>query len=176
MHMIGAIRKWCKKEDGTTAIEFSLLLLPYLMISLGIIELSLMMASASVLESATGKAARIVKTGQVQQSGGDPAQMFRDAVCEGAVILVSCDSIEIEARVLDSYGDYTQPTLDASGSFVPQGFAVGGSNDKVLLRVGFEYSMITPIVGPLLNGADGTTLFMSTVVLQTEPYEFQGGS
>lgn len=172
--MFGMLRQWFRKEDGTTAIEFSMLLVPYLMISLGIIEISLMFASASLLEGATDAASRVIRTGQAQQSGGDPETVFRDELCGYAVILVSCDDMTIEAIRMDSYGEYAGATLDGDGNMVSQGFDVGGSNDKVLIRVSFRYQMVTPLVGPLLNGADGSRLFISTIVLQTEPYEFQG--
>ncbi|PCJ00105.1 MAG: pilus assembly protein TadE [Alphaproteobacteria bacterium] len=168
------VDKFRKKDDGATAIEFSMLLLPYLMLCLGIIELSLMFTSASLLEGATGSAARLIRTGQLQQSGQDPETVFRDAFCQFAVVLIECNDVVIEVTTLDSYSDFTPPVYDADGNMVSSGFDAGGSDAKVLIRVSYRYSMITPLVGPILNGADGTTLFMSTIVLQSEPYEFQG--
>jgi Flp pilus assembly protein TadG len=83
--MLKQFRKWRGRESGTTAIEFSLLLMPYLMLSLGIIELSVMFTAASVLEGATGSAARLIRTGQLQQGGSvNPESEFRDAMCEFA--------------------------------------------------------------------------------------------
>ena len=168
------LNKWKKKEEGATAIEFSMLLMPYLMLCLGIIELSLMFTSASLLEGATGSAARLIRTGQLQQSGQDPETVFRDAFCQFAVVLIDCNDVVIEVTTLDAYGDFSPPVYDGSGQMVSSGFDAGGSDAKVLIRVAYRYSMITPLVGPILNGDDGTTLFMSTIVLQTEPYEFQG--
>lgn len=169
------LKFWGRNREGTTAIEFSLLIIPYLMLSLGVIELSLMFTSASLLESATGSAARMIRTGQLQQSASaDPAADFRDAMCDRLVALVRCEDVSIEVVRMDSYGDYAEATFDEDGNMVPAGFDPGGSNEKVLIRTAFRYEMITPLVGPLLNGSDGSTLFMSTIVLQTEPYEFQG--
>ena len=89
-------------------------------------------------------------------------------------MLVDCEEFVIEVTTIDSYGDYTPATFDGNGDMVPQGFDAGGSNDRVIIRVAYRYEMITPLVGPLLNGPDGSTLFMSTIVMQSEPYEFQG--
>ena len=173
--MTGFFRKWVKRKDGSTAIEFSMLLMPYLMLMFGILELALMFTSASILEGATDSAARLIRTGQIQQSNADPETVFRDALCEFAVILIDCNDMVIEVTTMNSYADYTAPTYDVDGNLVSAGFSAGTSNDKVLIRVAYRYSMITPVVGNLLNGSDGSTLFMSTVVLQTEPYEFLGG-
>ncbi|MGH1457127.1 MAG: TadE/TadG family type IV pilus assembly protein [Alphaproteobacteria bacterium] len=172
---MGLFRKWLKREDGTTAIEFSMLLMPYMLITFGIIELSLMFTSASLLEGATHSASRMIRTGQLQQAGGDPEELFREGLCAAAVVLIQCEDMVIEVQRMDSYDDYTAASYDGDGNLESSGFDAGGSNDKVLIRVAYRYSMITPIVGPLLNGADGGTLFVSTIVMQAEPYEFIGG-
>lgn len=167
---------WRKDQEGTTAIEFSLLFIPYLLLTLGIIELSIMYASASLLEGATGSAARLIRTGQIQQSAGDPEEMFRNAICDYATVLIQCDDVVVEVLPLDSYTDYDDyaPVYDEDGNLVSQGFDAGGSNDRMLIRVAYRYTMMTPLVGPLLCGSDGGRLFMSTIVLQIEPYEFGG--
>lgn len=168
------ISRWGRNNDGVVAIEFSLVSIPFLMLALGIIELSLMYASASMLEGATGKAARLIRTGQVQQSGAAPQDMFRDAICNTALLFISCNDITIEVRQMDSYEDFgtMSPQFDADGNMTSQGFSPGGSNDRVLIRTAARYTMMTPFIGTLLAGSDSSMLFMSTVVLQTEPYEF----
>lgn len=170
------LRNWIKREDGTTAIEFSLLAIPYLLISLAIIELSVMYASASLLEGATGSAGRLIRTGQIQQAGGDPEEMFRDAICSYATVLIACDDVVIEVQQMNSFADFDgmAAQFDDDGNMISQGFDAGGSNDRVLIRVSYRYDMMTPLIGPLLAGADNSQLFMSTLVLQTEPYEFAG--
>lgn len=175
IEMLGFLRKWIKKEDGATAIEFSLVAIPYFMLSLGIMELSLMYASASLLEGATDSAARLIRTGQIQQSSDDPETLFRQAMCNFVNVLIDCSDVEIEVQTMSSYSDFDTmtPVFDEDGNMVSQGFDAGGSNDRILIRVGYRYSMKTPFIGPLLNGPDGGTLFMSTIVLQSEPYEFE---
>jgi Flp pilus assembly protein TadG len=175
--MYKLFKNWRRKKEGTTAIEFALLAMPYLMLSLAIIELSLMYASASLLEGATDSAARMLRTGQIQQSGSaDPEGDFRDAMCDFATVLINCNDVTIEVMAMDSYGDYDSmaPVYDGDGNMISQGFDAGGSNDRMLIRVAYRYEMVTPLVGPLLNGPGGGTQFISTIVLQSEPYEFEG--
>ena len=40
----------------------------------------------------------------------------------------------------------------------------------------YTYTMMTPFIGQLLAGPNNSRLFMSTIVLQTEPYEFEGST
>ena len=172
--MIQAINTWFRQRKGAAAIEFSLLVVPFVFITLGIIEVSLMFLSASIVEGATDSAARLIRTGQIQQSSGDPEDMFRDALCVYTTALVNCDDLTFEVLTMDSYSDYTDAVYDSDGSMISQGFDPGGSNNKVIIRVSWRYEMITPVIGTILNGADGATTFLSTIVLQSEPYEFQG--
>ena len=164
---------FARKEDGTTAIEFSLMLMPYLLLSLGIIELSLMYASASLLEGATNSASRMIKTGQLQQGNQNPEEAFRDSLCNYMTVLVSCEDVQLEVVPMDSYASYDTyaPSFDEDGNLDSQGFDAGGSNDRIIVRTAYRYSMMTPLIGQLL-APSGSRLFMSTIVLQTEPYEF----
>lgn len=127
--------------------------MPYLLLSLGIIELSLMFASESMLEGATTRAARTVKTGQLQQSGtADLEGDFRAKLCTHAPVLIRCEDIVIEARVMDSFADYEsmQPQFDEDGQMQADGFSLGGSSEKILIRVAYNYTAITPLVGQML--------------------------
>jgi Flp pilus assembly protein TadG len=168
---------WFGKKEGTTAIEFSLLVFPYMLLTVAIIELSMMYAAASLLEGATGSAARMIRTGQLQQMEGvNPEDMFREAICDYATVLVDCGNIIVEVQPMDSFADYDEmePQYDEDGNLVSGGFDAGDSSDRILIRAAYRYNMMTPFIGPLLAGADNSILFVSTIVLQVEPYEFEG--
>jgi Flp pilus assembly protein TadG len=168
-------RVWVAAKDAATAIEFSMLCMPFLMLMLGTFELAMMYASASLLENAAGQASRIVRTGQLQQSGSaDPESVFRVKLCETASILVPCNDIRIESVPMGSYYDFSDlaPQYDEDGNMISRGFNAGGSDDTILIRVSYRYSMMTPFIAQLLLGPTGSRLLMSTIVLQTEPYDF----
>lgn len=175
--MLSLFRKWFVRKDGGVAIEFSLLSIPYVFLSIGIIELAVMYAAGSMLEGATGSAARLIRTGQIQQSASaDPEALFRAALCGYAGALVDCNDVQIEVQTVNSFADVgaLTPNFNEDGAFVSSGFSAGGVNDRVLIRAVYRYPMMTPFVGPLLTGTDNARTFISHIVLQTEPYEFTG--
>lgn len=177
--MLGKLFKhWVRQDDGVTAVEFSLLLAPYMILTLGIIELSMMFLSASLLEGSTNSAARLIRTGQLQQSALAPEQVFRDALCDYNMAFINCNNIIVDVQQLDSFNDFgaTAPQFDADGDLISTGVNPGGASDRVLIRTAYRYEIMTPIVGPLLTGGNGSRLFMSTIVLQSEPYDFEGAS
>lgn len=174
MRCINIIRVWAKEERGSTAIEFSMLSLPFIMILVGIMEISLMFASNSVLDGATQEAARMIRTGQVQQSGGDPERMFTDKLCERSSMLLDCSKFQIEVVEMDKFSDFNSyaASYDTDGNLKSRGFTPGGVNTVNLIRVSYRYQLTTPLIGNLLaTGPNRTRRMISTVVLQTEPYD-----
>ena len=169
-------KNWVKKDDGSTAIEFSLLAIPFVFLVVGIIEVSLAFTAGTLLEGATNSAARLIRTGQIQQSSADPETMFRDSFCQYATVLVNCNDVVIEVQPLSSFSDMNTlaAQYDEDGNLQSRGFDAGGSSERVLIRVGYNYTMLTPLVGHLLAGEGSKLHFMSTIVLQSEPYEFGG--
>src|SRR5690606_26255892 len=142
--LTGFLKRWRREQDGAAAIEFAFLGIPFVFFIIGIIEVALMMANASILEGAVYDAARLVRTGQVQQNG-DPEEAFRAAICDHAVIM-DCDSLEYFVTTLDSFSDADEnlPEFDDEGSMEEQDFEVGGSGDIVMIRVSYLYEFMTP--------------------------------
>lgn len=173
------LRGFIRQERGSTAVEFAIVGVPFVFMMIGLIEISLMYTANSLLQDATGDAARKIRTGQVQQTQGDPEAMFRDQLCDTAQTFLSCDKIQYEVITLPGgFSDVEDnpPTFNAEGDLESQGFSPGGSNDVVLIRTVYRYPLMTPFIGPLLADGPGQTKFMmTTMVLQTEPYEFEGG-
>jgi Flp pilus assembly protein TadG len=164
---------WVRKKDGTTAIEFALMAIPYIILTLGIMEISIMYAAATLLEGATGSAARLIRTGQIQESGANPEEAFREALCEYATVLIRCDDVVIEVQPLASFDDYESmdPVYDEDGNMVSSGFNAGDADSRVMIRVAYRYTMMNAFVGTLLAGPTNSRLFMSTIVMQNEPYD-----
>lgn len=166
------LRGWVKRKDGTAAIEFALMAFPFLFLVLGILEISMMYAAATVLEGATSSAARLIRTGQIQEQS-DPQAAFRNALCNYATVLVRCNDVIIEVQPMTNFDDYDsmQPAYDEDGNMVSSGFNSGSSDSKMLIRAAYRYEMMNPFVGTMLLGASNSRQFMSTIVMQTEPYD-----
>lgn len=164
---------WRKDEDGAAALEFAFLSIPFFIFIIGIIEVALMFASASIMEGAVNDAARLVRTGQLQTMPGDSEQAFLDEICDHAIIM-ECARFQYFVTTLESFeeADGELPTLDEEGNLEDVGFTLGGAGDVVMIRVTYLYEMMTPMLGNLFTNYPGRKrLMMSTVVLQTEPYE-----
>lgn len=166
--------RWFREERATTAVEFSMIGIPFILMIVGIVEMSLMFAVQSVIQQATFDAARLIRTGQLQQGElGDPEQAFREAVCNFAELIVPCNQIQYSVETLTDFADAEDnpAEFDDEGNLEDTEFDPGGENDVVLVRVAYNLPIRTPMMKPLLANVDGTKRsIFSTMIFQTEPY------
>ncbi len=169
------LKAWQRDQDGTAAVEFALVGLPFIFMIVGIIEMSLMFTAQSLLEASTAVAAREIRTGAVQQGGGEEA--FSDALCDFASILIPCADIQYQVVAMEDFGeaaDFGDAEFDEDGNLEDQQFDPGGVSDVVLIRVAYRYPIKTPMMQTILtNDDDAKRAMVSTLVLQVEPYEFE---
>ncbi|WP_460351269.1 TadE/TadG family type IV pilus assembly protein, partial [Pseudoneobacillus sp. C159] len=68
------------RREGSNAIEFGLVALPFFLLLFGILEIGLMLLVDALVETAASDAARQVRTGQAQTQELTPEQ-FKDKFC-----------------------------------------------------------------------------------------------
>lgn len=159
------------------AVEFALIALPFFILLMGMIEVSLYFAAGTVLEGGAAAASRTIRTGQAQTSA-DPETVFETALCNHVRAMLNCDNIQYEVIHVDegtfAGSENYAPEFDADGNLVPSGFATGNSNDVVMVRTFYRYSFLTPFIGAMMTGGvgDNTMVHMAVSVLRAEPYNF----
>ena len=170
-----SIREWRFCRKGSTAVEFALIGIPFIFFVIGTLEMALMFTAQSLLEASTAQAARQVRTGAVQLGAGEDG--FTDALCEYAAVLIPCDDIQYQVVAMDSFADaedFPDAEFDDDGNLEDQGFDPGGVSDVVMIRVAYNYPIKTPLMQPILtNYGNDKRIMLSTIVLQTEPYEWE---
>lgn len=180
--MIKFLKSFRKEDDGVTAIEFGIFAVPFLLLIMGILEIGIMFGAATVLNGATEDAARQIRTGQAQTSG-DAEGTFRTLLCGNLYALIDCNTLNYHVVKLDDDEDFQSAIvnpdimppvydLEEPTSFTTTGFDAGEQNDRVIIRVSYEYPLYTPLAGPFFsNTPEGNRhLLISTVIIQNEPY------
>lgn len=169
--------KWFKRKEGTTAVEFALVGIPFVLMVVGTIEMSLMFTAQAVLHESTTTAARLIRTGQIQTGQmGDGETAFRDAVCDFAALMIPCGRIQFQVMQIGQFGDADEvppAEFDEDGNLEDQGFDPGSVSEVVMIRVVYNYPVITPFMQPILGETGGHRQMISTIILQNEPYQFE---
>ena len=173
------IKIFLSQQSGSAAIEFALLVVPATFIIAGIFEISLMLGAQSLLQSATSEATREIRTGKLQ-SASDEEEKFKEIICNKIDIMMDCgtdnDKIMVDVLDVNKFSDAkgNNAQFKPDGSFESQGFDLPDADSTVLVRTVYLYPLKTPFIKDVFaDGPNGDTrVFVSTNVIQTEPYEF----
>lgn len=169
-----AFSGWSVNRRGSTAIEFALVAIPFVMIVTAIIEISVMFAAHSIMLGATQDAVRAVRTGQLQAiSDPDEADnFFREQLCKHIPIkLVDCNAIQFRVQVLESFSVAdTGIEIDEDGN-IDGSTDYGEEEDVMMVTVLYYHPMLSPMMAAFFaDSPNNTRLLTGSFVFQTEPY------
>lgn len=189
------MRRLCLETGGASAVEFGLIVVPFLALLLSIFDTGFMYWSSEGLQVAVQDASRNLLTGTAQGASIATADQFRTTyLCPstGTRLLpsfIDCSKLIIDVRsYARSYSTFS--TLDTANDFYASGatrqFCPGHAGAITVVRVAYPMPVFLPtIVGTtnamirvltvgLFSGVPGTTgythLLLGTAVFQTEPW------
>jgi Flp pilus assembly protein TadG len=171
----GALTRFSRGRDGSTAVEFAMLAMPFLGLLFGIVELGMIYLISTTLDNATTDAARQIRTGQLQTAGGATATSFSTEVCTEMSWLGSncATNLSVDVRTFSSFNSTTIPDPIASGRLTTASllFQMGGPGDIVLVRTYYPWQLVVPFLdGSVARLSNGTTLIESVTTFRNEPY------
>ena len=188
----GRWRTFTRSRDGSAAIEFALLAIPYFMVIFAIIETFVAFAAEELVSNAVDTMSRRMRTGQITYNLGrttdvNTAVAFRTAFCNEVSILIQCSAAEIatpsklflDVRTFTNFSDMpTTIPMNATG-LDPSGmqYSPGGSGTRNMVRAYYKWQVITDLVRPYITPYTTTTgarlneyLIVATAAFQNEQY------
>lgn len=168
-------RRLMRAREGSTAVEFALIALPFFMLLFAILEIGLILLLDAVVETAVADTGRLVRTGQTQTQNIDKAMMKARLCDEMSVFANDCASrAYLDVRVVNDFStplDQEDPMF--SGAFDKSKVDVkpGGPGDMVMVRVWYEHPVVTPFLKQALTkGQDGNVMLTTTMAFRNEPF------
>ncbi|MFZ5915151.1 MAG: TadE/TadG family type IV pilus assembly protein [Pseudomonadota bacterium] len=165
-------RGFWRDEKGVTIVEFAAVAAPFFFTLFAVLEVATIFFGSSALETGVQEAARMIRTRELQLSGGG-LEEFRAKLCEEATGLISCGSkLNIDVRTYPSFADADMdPPVDSEGNPLPGSFIPGGPLDVVVVRAYYVWDVHTPFLGVLLGniGSTNSRLLLSTAAFRNEP-------
>jgi Flp pilus assembly protein TadG len=194
-------RPWCRfmrSKDGSAAIEFALLAIPYFVIVFAIVETFVAFAGEQLFANAVDTMARKMRTGNITtfdttRTTHHDRTKFRTAFCNEISILIKCDASEIatpnklwlDVRTFTTFSAIpkTVPRTPANAEFGEldtasiNNYSPGGPKTINMLRAYYKWEVITDLVRPYIANvrpADGARpnyfLIVETAAFQNEDY------
>lgn len=184
--LLGTLRRFRSDARGATAVEISLVILPFLALVMGIITIGLQYYVSHSLEHGIEAASRKIRTGEAQKAGLTIAD-FRKLFCDAAGRLVACDKrLEIHIKSADTFAELSPLTScvtdgnltpSAAGGGDAVGAHTGGRSQRVVVSACYQWDMglglwqtIWNFLSPMPTAQERPVLSAVTA-LQTEPYE-----
>jgi Flp pilus assembly protein TadG len=170
-------RQYLRKlgERGGSSIEFALVGSVFLMMLLGVFELGYMVFVQSVLDGSARAAARLIRTGQAQNSG-NAQTFFQTNLCSSAASVIGCGNLVYQVQQFNNWSGAqtavnTPPARDpVTGQLISAGFNAGTCGQIEAVQVTYNYRFFTLWIGQQLGDSTQSTFLMSTVVFQNEPF------
>ncbi|HRK19705.1 MAG TPA: pilus assembly protein [Hyphomicrobiaceae bacterium] len=183
-----------KNEDGTTAMEFAIVSVPFMMLLFGVMSVSLVYFWIFTLENAVWQASRDMRTGRFQTAEykdpitGDPltgsalkkamSDAFKKAVCDRTVIPSDCQAnTRVLVQAQSSFASIAEPNcLKTDNTLIENSdaeaaFDAGSSSTVVVATACYQWKFGGNLpFFKIGNMSDGSFLLQATAAFRTEPY------
>ena len=178
--MRGCLRRFAGNRDGATAIEFTVLALPFAALTFAILESCISFAAQEVLANATDDIARQIRTGQIKKASITETSL-KQAICDRLAIIVASGCPDSPDLVIDLQNSSTfaeaaqKAKVKLTGDDIDTtgfGASPGGALTINTLKVFYRWPVITDFMRKQMsNLKDGKTLLFSTVTWRNEPFD-----
>ncbi|MDL2400159.1 TadE/TadG family type IV pilus assembly protein [Rhizobium mayense] len=183
----GRLREFVRSRDGTAAIEFALLAIPYFLIIFAILETFVAFIAEQVVSNAVDTMARQIRTGQITAANTNE-QQFRQAFCNEISVIIACSAAELTTPTnlyldVESYQTFAAmpTTIPRASSSNPYSdisttgfkYAPGGAQSYNMVRAYYRWQIITDLLRPYLTTIRPTDGSMPTTYLIVATAAFQ---
>ena len=163
------------RHDGAAAaVDFAVVLLPFLIVLMTMINSALVLLAGQVLQTAATNAGRLVMTGQAQNAN-DTAAQFKSGICASLTVMFNCASnLYIDVESFSSFSNISLPAVTNANGTVNSGafgYSPGNPGDIVVVRLIYQWPIIaSALTFGLASSANSTNTLVATVAFRNEPY------
>lgn len=176
------LSRFVRDRSGSTAIEFTILAIPFSLLVFAILESCISFAGQQVMSNVADDIARQLRTGQIRISDQTfTHDSLKNRVCEKLEIMVAdgCPGLNVDLRSFATFEEAAALRIVYEGSGKDKTLAAsnfkfdpGPSLSKNVLRVFYEWPVITDFMrASMSNLQGGNTLHFATVTWQNEPFD-----
>jgi Flp pilus assembly protein TadG len=166
------VERLIAERRAATAVEFALIATPFFILLMGLLEVAMMFMLSTNLDFGVAEAARRVRTGEIQNGGGQAA--FRTLLCAEVSALMACDAnLMLDVRTVTDFASMTNNNPISGGNVDPTQFIfdAGDAGDIVLVRAFYKWQIITPMLGTVMKNMNGNQrLVQANAAFRNEPF------
>ena len=167
------VRRFVRQQDGSAAVEFGMVAVPFLGLTFAILETALVFFAGQTLETAVTDLARLIMTGQAQ-TGGWSKEDFKNAVCSHVYGLFDCaGQMYVDVKTYTSFASINQTPPVTNGALDPAKvtYSPGGVGDIEVVTLYYAWPIYVSLLGNNLADMGNNRLLVATAVFRNEPYQ-----
>jgi len=152
-----------------TAIEFAFVIGPFLVLTMGTIEVALVHLMRSSVSNAVEHASRPIYTGE---AGCATTQSIKTDICSRIAMQnnASCTAnLKVVLEELDDF-DGNRTAMSDTFSDIDDSVDPGASESRMLLRTYYKWDVMFPLLAETLGGDDGTIILSASTAFKNEPF------
>lgn len=160
-----------RDRRGINALEFAMVG-PIFMLFLGMIfDIGILLYQQAMIDNANIRAARLIRTGQIQQAGGAVTPFTTQLCTDLTNIVDACTNIQYKVTSAAAFSSLSATiSTDGQGNLTGKGtFTPGTSGQDVISQVVWNRPYIIPWVGNWVNPG-GSQVLVSTIAFRNELY------
>jgi Flp pilus assembly protein TadG len=174
---LGIFRRFGRARRGSTAVEFSIVIMPFFLLTFGMAEVAMLGFAQTSLDFAVSEVARQIRTGQAQTSGVTESQI-KTQLCNqlNNFIVLTCNGnlyldVDRFSSFVDANNGANSPIQNNSFSAAGMGYTPGAASDIVVVRAYYRWKIVTPMFAPIFeNISGGERILVSTMMFRNEPF------
>ncbi|MGD9768728.1 MAG: TadE/TadG family type IV pilus assembly protein [Pseudolabrys sp.] len=168
------LRRFIRHQDGTSAIEFALVAVPFIALMFAIIETALVFFAGQTLEAAAATASRLILTGQAQ-SQGLSANAFKTKVCAQLTVMFDCTGgVYVDVKTYTNFASTNMSSPVSNGNFDSSAltYTPGGPSDIVVMKLYYQWPIYVSLLNTGFANLNGNKrLLVATSAFRNEPYK-----
>jgi len=172
--VIRALRRFPRDNSGASAIQLSLIGIPFFAMLFAIVETALIFFATQAMETATQDAARLIMTGQAQMASMS-ASTFKSQICAKLSSLMDCtNGLDVDVKAYSSFGSVSINNPINNGNYSnTTGYDAGHAGDIVVVRTFYQWpTFVTGLGYDPSNLNNKKRLLTSTAAFRNEPGPF----
>ena len=165
-------RRFARQQDGSAAVEFSLVAIPFLGLTFAILETALVFFAGQTLETAVTDSARLIMTGQAQDKSWTKED-FKAEVCSRIYGLFDCNGIYVDVKTYDNFASISNdlPLTDGTIDESKLNYSPGNPGQIEVVTLYYQWPITVSLLGNnLANINNNKRLLVATAVFCNEPF------
>ena len=166
-------RRFIRQEDGSTAVEFGLVAVPFLGLTFAILETALVFFAGQTLETAVTDSARLIMTGQAQDKAWTKED-FKTEVCSRIHGLFDCaGGVYVDVKTFENFAAINNdlPLTDGAIDESKLNYSPGNPGQIEVVTLYYQWPIYVSLLGNNLTNINGNRrLLVATAVFCNEPF------